>query len=139
MTEATNLLQGIEMSAAYASTLDISFEVRGGLLMRQIHHWSAAYLYGSIVVHLMRVYFTGAFRKPREFNWIIGVGLLTLGIVEGFLVTHSQMIYFQELVFVSHKRLFKHYPSLVLISHSLPSVVHSRVKLSFREFTSCTY
>jgi ubiquinol-cytochrome c reductase cytochrome b subunit len=78
-------LQGIEMSAAYASTLNISFEVRGGLLMRQIHHWSALIFIAGMVVHLMRVYFTGAFRKPREFNWIIGVGLLTLGIVEGFL------------------------------------------------------
>jgi len=78
-------LQGLEMSAAYASTLDISFEVRGGLLMRQIHHWSALIFMAAIVVHLMRVFFTGAFRKPREFNWIIGVGLLTLGIVEGFL------------------------------------------------------
>jgi ubiquinol-cytochrome c reductase cytochrome b subunit len=78
-------LAGIEMSAAYASTLDISFEVRGGLLMRQIHHWAALIFMAAIVVHLMRVFFTGAFRKPREFNWIIGVGLLTLGIVEGFL------------------------------------------------------
>ena len=78
-------LQGLHMSAAYASSLDISFEVRGGLLMRQIHHWSALIFMAAIVVHLMRVYFTGAFRKPREFNWIIGVGLLTLGIVEGFL------------------------------------------------------
>jgi len=78
-------LEGLKMSAAYASTLDISFEVRGGLLMRQIHHWAALIFMVGIVVHLMRVYFTGAFRKPREFNWIIGVGLLTLGIVEGFL------------------------------------------------------
>ena len=78
-------LEGLKMSAAYASTLHISFEVRGGLLMRQIHHWAALIFMAAIVVHLMRVYFTGAFRKPREFNWIIGVGLLTLGIVEGFL------------------------------------------------------
>ena len=78
-------LKGIEMSAAYASALDISFEVRGGLLMRQIHHWAALLFMVAIGVHLLRVYFTGAFRKPREFNWIIGVGLLTLGIVEGFL------------------------------------------------------
>jgi len=78
-------LSGLKMSAAYASTLHISFEVRGGLLMRQIHHWAALIFMVGIVVHLLRVYFTGAFRKPREFNWIIGVGLLTLGIVEGFL------------------------------------------------------
>ncbi len=78
-------LKGVEMSAAYASALDISFEVRGGLLMRQIHHWAALLFMVAIVVHLLRVFFTGAFRKPREFNWILGIGLLTLGIVEGFL------------------------------------------------------
>ena len=78
-------LEGVEMSAAYASALDISFEVRGGLLMRQIHHWAALLFMVAIVVHLLRVFFTGAFRKPREFNWILGIGLLTLGIVEGFL------------------------------------------------------
>ncbi len=78
-------LSGIKMSAAYASTLNISFDVRGGLLMRQIHHWAALLFMAAIVAHLMRVFFTGAFRKPREFNWIIGIGLLTLGIVEGFL------------------------------------------------------
>ncbi len=78
-------LQGVEMSVAYASALDISFEVRGGLLMRQIHHWAALLFMVAIVVHLLRVFFTGAFRKPREFNWILGIGLLTLGIVEGFL------------------------------------------------------
>lgn len=78
-------LSGLKMSAAYASTLHISFDVRGGLLMRQIHHWSALIFMAAMVAHLMRIFFTGAFRKPREFNWIIGVGLLTLGILEGFL------------------------------------------------------
>ena len=78
-------LKEVEMSAAYASTLHISFDVRGGLLMRQIHHWAALIFMAAIVVHLLRVFFTGAFRKPREFNWILGIGLLTLGIVEGFL------------------------------------------------------
>jgi ubiquinol-cytochrome c reductase cytochrome b subunit len=78
-------LSELKMSAAYASTLNISFDIRGGLLMRQIHHWAALLFMAAIVAHLMRVFFTGAFRKPREFNWIIGIGLLTLGIVEGFL------------------------------------------------------
>jgi ubiquinol-cytochrome c reductase cytochrome b subunit len=78
-------LNDVEMSAAYASTLHISFDVRGGLLMRQIHHWAALIFMAAIVVHLLRVFFTGAFRKPREFNWILGIALLTLGIVEGFL------------------------------------------------------
>jgi ubiquinol-cytochrome c reductase cytochrome b subunit len=78
-------LNGVKMSAAYASTLNISFDVRGGLLMRQIHHWAALIFMAAMVVHMLRVFFTGAFRKPRELNWIIGVALLTLGIVEGFL------------------------------------------------------
>jgi len=78
-------LKGIQMSAAYASTLDISFDIRGGMLMRQVHHWAALLFLAAMVAHLMRVFFTGAFRKPRELNWILGVGLLTLGIVEGFL------------------------------------------------------
>jgi len=77
-------LKGISMSQAYASTLDISFDVRGGLIMRQIHHWAALLFMASIVVHLMRVFFTGAFRKPREINWVIGSLLLILGILEGF-------------------------------------------------------
>ena len=78
-------LENVKMSAAYASTLHISFDVRGGLLMRQIHHWAALIFMAAMIAHLMRVFFTGAFRKPREFNWLIGVGLVTLGIVEGFL------------------------------------------------------
>ena len=72
------------MSEAYASTLDISFDVRGGLLMRQMHHWSAMLFVASMLVHLMRVFFTGAFRKPRELNWVIGCLLLMLGTLEGF-------------------------------------------------------
>ena len=77
-------LRGVTMSQAYKSTLDLSFDVKGGLIMRQIHHWAALLFMASIVVHLCRVFFTGAFRKPRELNWIIGVGLLTMGILEGF-------------------------------------------------------
>jgi ubiquinol-cytochrome c reductase cytochrome b subunit len=77
-------LKGLRMSEAYASTLDISFDVRGGLVMRQIHHWSALIFVAAISVHLCRVFFTGAFRKPREFNWLMGIGLLTLALLEGF-------------------------------------------------------
>ncbi|MCR4512212.1 cytochrome bc complex cytochrome b subunit [Aeromicrobium sp. 50.2.37] len=76
--------RGLEMSQAYASTLHISFDIRGGLLMRQIHHWAAALFVGAMIAHMLRVFFTGAYRKPREINWVIGVGLLTLGMVEGF-------------------------------------------------------
>jgi ubiquinol-cytochrome c reductase cytochrome b subunit len=78
-------LNGIKMSEAYASTINISFDVRGGLLMRQVHHWAALIFVSAIMVHLFRVFFTGAFRKPRELNWIIGSILLILAIVEGFI------------------------------------------------------
>jgi ubiquinol-cytochrome c reductase cytochrome b subunit len=77
-------MNGITMSRAYASTLDISFDVRGGLIIRQIHHWAALLFVGAMMIHMFRVFFTGAFRKPRELNWIIGLALLMLGIVEGF-------------------------------------------------------
>lgn len=77
-------LRGIEMSEAYASSLHISFDVRGGLLMRQMHHWAAMLFVASMMVHLLRVFFTGAFRKPRELNWVIGCLLLILGTLEGF-------------------------------------------------------
>ncbi|MBV9487038.1 MAG: cytochrome bc complex cytochrome b subunit, partial [Frankiaceae bacterium] len=77
-------LRGVPMTDAYASTLHISFDVRGGLLMRQIHHWAALIFTTSIVVHMFRVFFTGAFRKPRTINWHIGVILMILAILEGF-------------------------------------------------------
>ncbi len=77
-------LKGLEMSAAMASTLDISFDIRGGLLMRQIHHWAALLFVAAIGLHMLRVFFTGAFRKPREINWVIGFVLFILAMGEGF-------------------------------------------------------
>jgi ubiquinol-cytochrome c reductase cytochrome b subunit len=77
-------LRGVTMSQAYESALDISFDVRGGLLLRQVHHWAAMLFIAAMFVHMMRVYFTGAFRKPREINWVIGCLLLLLGSLEGF-------------------------------------------------------
>ena len=78
------LLKGIPMSEAFKSTIDISFDVRGGLIIRQIHHWAALLFTVSITVHMFRVFFTGAFRKPREINWVIGTILSLLAINEGF-------------------------------------------------------
>jgi len=78
------LMDGRTMSQAYKSTLDITFDVRGGLIIRQIHHWSALLFLAAMLVHMFRVFFTGAFRKPRELNWMIGLGLIALGIIEGF-------------------------------------------------------
>jgi ubiquinol-cytochrome c reductase cytochrome b subunit len=77
-------LKGVGMSAAMASTLDISFDVRGGLLMRQVHHWAALLFVASVVLHMLRVFFTGAFRKPRELNWVVGFVLFILAMGEGF-------------------------------------------------------
>ncbi|MBF8185034.1 ubiquinol-cytochrome c reductase cytochrome b subunit [Nonomuraea sp. K274] len=76
-------LKGVGMSAAYASTLEITFEVRGGLLIRQIHHWAALLFVAGLTAHMLRVFFTGAYRKPRELNWLIGIGLFTLALFEG--------------------------------------------------------
>ncbi len=78
------LLRGLPISEAYASTLDISFDVRGGLLARQMHHWAAMLFVAAMLTHSLRIFFTGAFRKPREINWTIGVALLALGLIEGF-------------------------------------------------------
>jgi ubiquinol-cytochrome c reductase cytochrome b subunit len=77
-------LKGVVMSKAYESTLHISFDVRGGLVIRQIHHWAALLFVAAMIVHMFRIFFTGAYRKPREFNWLIGLSLVMLGIIEGF-------------------------------------------------------
>ena len=77
-------LNGVTMSRAYETTLNISFEVRGGLFVRQIHHWAALMFAASIIIHMARIFFTGAFRRPREANWVIGCALLMLAMFEGF-------------------------------------------------------
>lgn len=77
-------MKGIGMSTAMASTMEISFDVRGGLFMRQVHHWSALLFVASLSVHMLRVFFTGAFRRPRELNWVVGGVLLIMGLAAGF-------------------------------------------------------
>ncbi len=77
-------LHGVEMTRAYRSAVELSFDVRAGLVMRQMHHWAAVVFVAAMVVHLARVFFTGAFRRPRELNWMVGVTLLLLGIGNGF-------------------------------------------------------
>ncbi|MGF6881547.1 ubiquinol-cytochrome c reductase cytochrome b subunit [Nocardia sp. GAS34] len=77
-------LRGVSMSRAYESALNITFDVRGGLFVRQVHHWAALLFTASMIVHLCRIFFTGAFRKPREANWVIGSILLILAMFEGF-------------------------------------------------------
>lgn len=77
-------LRGVQMSRAYETALNISFEVRGGLFVRQVHHWAALMFAAAIMVHLARIFFTGAFRRPREANWVIGSLLLILAMFEGY-------------------------------------------------------
>ncbi|MFJ4656254.1 cytochrome bc complex cytochrome b subunit [Nocardia sp. NPDC088792] len=77
-------LRGVTMSRAYESALQISFDVRGGLFVRQVHHWAALLFTASMIIHVCRVFFTGAFRKPREANWVLGAIILILAMFEGF-------------------------------------------------------
>jgi quinol---cytochrome-c reductase cytochrome b subunit len=78
-------LDGMQMTEAYKSVVDISFDVKAGLLIRQTHHWAADVFVAAIVLHLMRIFFTGAFRKPRELTYLIGVAMLMLALPEGYL------------------------------------------------------
>jgi ubiquinol-cytochrome c reductase cytochrome b subunit len=78
-------LQGATMSRAYESALHLSFDVKAGLLMRQTHHWAANVFLAAIVLHVLRVFFTGAFRKPRDLTWLIGLTMLFIAFLEGYL------------------------------------------------------
>jgi ubiquinol-cytochrome c reductase cytochrome b subunit len=78
------LLRGEQMSEAYRSVLNLSVNVPAGLLLRQVHHWAADVFIASIVLHLCRIFFTGAYRKPRDLNYYIGLTMLMLAILEGF-------------------------------------------------------
>ncbi|HEY8200886.1 MAG TPA: cytochrome b, partial [Actinomycetota bacterium] len=77
-------LRNVPVSEAYRSVLNLSFDVRAGMVMRQTHHWAAVVFIAAIVAHLARIFFTGAFRRPREINWIVGLSLLILAIFNGF-------------------------------------------------------
>jgi ubiquinol-cytochrome c reductase cytochrome b subunit len=78
-------LQGATMSEAYKSAVDLSFDVKAGLLMRQTHHWAADVFVAAIVTHVIRVFFTGAFRRPRELTYLVGLLMLFLALLEGYL------------------------------------------------------
>jgi quinol---cytochrome-c reductase cytochrome b subunit len=77
-------LHGRVMSEAYSSTVDISLKVKAGLLMRQTHHWAADLFVAAIVLHLLRIFFTGAFRKPRDLTYYIGLLMLITALLEGY-------------------------------------------------------
>ena len=73
------------MSEAYRSVLNISTSVKAGLLIRQTHHWAANVFVAAIVLHLLRVFFTGAYRKPRELTYFLGLTMLMVALLEGYL------------------------------------------------------
>ncbi|GII31982.1 cytochrome b [Planotetraspora mira] len=77
------LLRGLLVSKAFDSTMHLSLEVRGGLLIRQVHHWAALVFVAAVVLQLLRVFLTGAFRRPRTGQWLIWVTLLALGMAAG--------------------------------------------------------
>src|SRR5947209_5161623 len=77
-------LRGVEMTHAYRSVVDLSFNVKAGLLMRQTHHWAADVFVAAITLHLLRIFFTGAYRKPRELTYYLGLTMLVLALLEGY-------------------------------------------------------
>jgi len=77
-------LDGMSVSTAYDSVLHLTFEVRAGLLIRQMHHWAALVFVAAIVMHMARIFLTAAYRRPREINWLIGLTLLLLAMINGF-------------------------------------------------------
>jgi ubiquinol-cytochrome c reductase cytochrome b subunit len=77
-------LRGSEVTKAFGSTMEISYETKAGLLMRQAHHWAANIFLVAIVLHLLRIFFTGAFRRPRDVNAAVGVTMLALALLEGY-------------------------------------------------------
>jgi cytochrome b-561 len=70
--------QGEEMPEAFVSVLNITYDVPFGMLIRRMHHWAAHLFVASIGLHMLRVFFTGAYRNPREINWVVGSGLAGL-------------------------------------------------------------
>ena len=132
-------LDGVKMSEAYASTLNISFDVRGGLLMRQIHHWAADLFMAAIMAHMLRIFFTGAYRKPREVNWLIGIALFTLAMLEGLFgyslpddLLSGAGLRITEGVLQSHPDR-RHVPGVLPVRRPV-----SRATRSSRGCTSCT-
>ncbi len=81
---------------AYYLMKDLDFVVSYGLLLRSLHRWSAHAMVASVFLHMCRVFFTGAYKPPRQFNWVIGVVLLVLTLAlsyTGYLLPWDQLAY----------------------------------------------
>ncbi|MBI2844177.1 MAG: cytochrome bc complex cytochrome b subunit [Armatimonadetes bacterium] len=81
---------------AYRSIKDIVYVVPGGMFLRNIHRWAAHAMVIVVILHMARVAYTGAYKKPREFNWVIGLGLLVLTLAlsfTGYLLPWDQLAF----------------------------------------------
>jgi cytochrome b-561 len=81
---------------AYQSIKDIHFAVSTGRFMRNIHRWAAQLMVVAVLLHMARVFFTSSYKKPREFNWVVGLGLLVLTLAlsfTGYLLPWDQLAY----------------------------------------------
>ncbi|GGL42428.1 menaquinol-cytochrome c reductase cytochrome b subunit [Halarchaeum grantii] len=76
--------QGQELPGAFASVLQLTYDVPFGMFVRRFHHWAAHIFVASIALHMLRVFFTGAYRKPREANWAVGVVLAALAMLAAY-------------------------------------------------------
>ncbi len=86
---------------AFESVVRITTEIRFGWFIRSVHKWSAHLMVLTLMLHMMRVFFTSAYRRPREFNWMIGVGILvtTLGFgFTGYSLIYEQISYWAAVV-----------------------------------------
>jgi quinol-cytochrome oxidoreductase complex cytochrome b subunit len=81
---------------AYDLMKDLQFVVSAGLVVRNMHRWAAHLMVLFVLLHMCRVFYTGAYKRPREFNWVVGVGLflLTVGLsFTGYLLPWDQLAY----------------------------------------------
>lgn len=84
------------VDGAYASVKNIRYAVTGGKFVINLHRWSAHGMVLAVLLHMMRVFYTGSYKSPREFNWMIGVVLLALTLAlsfTGYLLPYDQLAY----------------------------------------------
>ncbi|MFB6119543.1 MAG: cytochrome bc complex cytochrome b subunit [Halobacteriaceae archaeon] len=83
-------------TVAYCSITNIMTELNFGYMLRSIHRWAAQVMTAAVFLHMLRVYFTGAYKEPRELNWLIGIVLISLTMVfgyTGYLLPWDQLSY----------------------------------------------
>lgn len=81
---------------AYQNMKDLQYVVSNGMFLRNMHRWAAHLMVIAVFLHMLRVFYSGAYRRPREFNWVIGVFLLLLTLLlsyTGYLLPYDQLSY----------------------------------------------